>query len=848
MARRTIQSPGVEINEIDLSLRAADKIGTNIFITGFAPQGPSDEIVQVSSLSEFTQIYGTPTNAAERYFYHTVAQSFNSRANILVNRLPYGASLGDGFTNKYFATVYPVIPVNKTAYDTYAGTSYQYLSANFDVQWDGYTSGTTFTSQFSPASANNTMIYFIGKPTFVALTQEQYVAILDDSAFNWSNTPARATEFTIDNNNTTLTGQFSASNFAGAGLIVLNTAKTAINQKLEGYYMAIADNTNLYASTNYDDITRFTVSKNETDDVVQYSSLATIPQSRLNFTLSADYNAEAIASNISQTQESIPTFEINKTSFDDTIVFGLYKLRTSVFSPEVTKLDYVLEEGYTGSIDYYRQINNSSGGAPVSFYVPQIVNNNSVNFAVKINPYISGRFAGASLNDDGTPQRRVRVITDELINNVYTGENPASQYLQIVGLSSSNVQDISDGNSYFQVLSAENPVDMVPYEYGTLYAPGFGQSTALPAAKYSTSKASNNVIGDIPGKLDRVFDRLANVDLFDIDIMPEAGLGTIHATVQHTTNATNLANGYFDDRDSVTGLNGLSATGISLSTAATNLRSSWATVQSKFINFTQNIRKDFIYISDPLRQIFITGDNQKGINVPGQTFPLNILTPLKQLYSIINTNYASAYASYVQVYDSNVGGQVCIPFSGIAAANYARTDANFAPWYAPAGFTRGLINVNDIALYPTQKQRDKIYDQVNINPVAFFPSEGFVIFGQKTLQSQPSAFDRVNVRRLFLYLEKRTRETVKYFVFEPNTLFTRTNVINILTPIFEDAKNNEGLYDYLIVCDERNNTPDVIDANELVIDIYLKPTRAEEFILVNFYATRTGQDFSEIVG
>jgi hypothetical protein len=208
MARRTIQSPGVEINEIDLSLRAADKIGTNIFITGFAPQGPSDEIVQVSSLSEFTQIYGTPTNAAERYFYHTVAQSFNSRANILVNRLPYGASLGDGFTNKYFATVYPVIPVNKTAYDTYAGTSYQYLSANFDVQWDGYTSGTTFTSQFSPASANNTMIYFIGKPTFVALTQEQYVAILDDSAFNWSNTPARATEFTIDNNNTTLTGNF----------------------------------------------------------------------------------------------------------------------------------------------------------------------------------------------------------------------------------------------------------------------------------------------------------------------------------------------------------------------------------------------------------------------------------------------------------------------------------------------------------------------------------------------------------------------------------------------------------------------------------------------------------------
>lgn len=835
MARRTIQSPGVEINEIDLSLRAADKIGTNIFITGFAPQGPSDEIVQVSSLSEFTQIYGTPTNAAERYFYHTVAQSFNSRANILVNRLPYGENQGDGFTNKYFATVYPVVPVNKTVFDKIASgedfTNYTYLSGNIDEVAGGV------TSIFSPASAGNNIIYFVGQPTFVTLTYEQYVAIMDDSGINWSDTPADPGTFTVDNNHSSVVGQLSS--MKGAGIITLNTAKTAINQKLEGYYISIIDNTNLYASTNYDDIVRFQVSKNETDDVVQYSSLATIPQSRLNFTLSADYNAEAIPNNISQTQERITSFEINRNTFDDTLVFGLYKLRSSVFSTEVTKLDYVLEEGYVGSIDYYRQINSSNGGAPVSFYAPQIITNNSVNFAVKINPNISGRFAGASLNDDGTPQRRIRIVTDQLINNVYTGSNADQQYMQIVGLSADNVYDISVGNYIYK---NTGDVTSIPFTLGA--------APALPAAKYSTTKSSNNKIGSIPDKLTRVFDRLGNVDLFDIDIMPEAGLGTIHTTVKYTTNTANdMDNGqYFDDRDSLIGLNELSATGTNLTTNALNLRSAWAEIQNKFINFAENIRKDLIYISDPLRQIFITGDNQKGINIPGQTFPLNVLTPLKQLYSVINTNYGSSYASYAQVYDANMGGQIWIPFSGIAAANYARTDANFAPWYAPAGFTRGLIKVNDIALYPTQKQRDQLYDQVNINPVAFFPSEGFVIFGQKTLQSQPSAFDRVNVRRLFLYLEKRTRETVKYFVFEPNTLFTRTNVINILTPIFEDAKNNEGLYDYLIVCDERNNTPDVIDANELVVDIYLKPTRAAEFILVNFYATRTGQDFSEIVG
>ena len=844
MARRTIQSPGVEINEIDLSLRAADKIGTNIFITGFSPTGPNDEIVQVSSLTEFEQIYGIPTNPAERYFYHTVAQSFNSKANILVNRLPYGENLGDGFSNKYFATVYPVIPINKTVYDT-AGVSGATFATVLSANINFYANN--FTSQFSPASAGNEVIYFVGKPTFVTLSHEQYMGIVDDSALSWSDTPTPAGSFTV-----TSTGSIAeqVSGLNGAGIIILNTAKTAINQKLEGYYLALTDNTNLYTSTDYNDITRVMYTTNESTDVLQWGSLLETPSSRLNFTLSAAYNAEAIPSNISETQEGIPSFEINKNLFDDTFVIGLYKLRTSVFSPEVTKLDYTLEEGYAGSIDYYRQINSTTGGAPVSFYLPQKVTNNSVNLAVKINPNISGRFASGSLNADGTPKRTIRMLTNQLSAATYTGQYTNLQYAQIVGLSSGDVFDIMSGNAYTTVTG---PITANPVA-GNKWAAGhqFGNSALFPAAKYSSTITTNNKIGSIPDKLDRVFDRLANVDLFDIDIIPEGGLGTIYTTIRNTTvtDNNNEHNQYFDDRDSLTGINGLSATGIEITTQASNIRNYWNTIQSKFINFAQNTRKDFIYISDPIRQILITGENTKSINIPGNTFPLSILTPLKQIYSVINTNYAAAYSTYAQVYDKGVDGQVWIPFSGIAAAKYAQTDANFAPWYAPAGFTRGLLSnmVNDVALYPNQKQRDSLYDQVNINPIAFFPSEGFVIFGQKTLQSQPSAFDRINVRRLFLFLEKRTRETVKYFVFEPNTLFTRTNVINVLSPIFEDAKNNQGLYDYLIVCDERNNTPDVIDANELIVDIYLKPVRAAEYILVNFLATRTGQDFSEIIG
>jgi phage tail sheath protein FI len=205
------------------------------------------------------------------------------------------------------------------------------------------------------------------------------------------------------------------------------------------------------------------------------------------------------------------------------------------------------------------------------------------------------------------------------------------------------------------------------------------------------------------------------------------------------------------------------------------------------------------------------------------------------------------YANWVKVFDNNLDDICWVPFSGFAAAAMANTDTNFQPWFATAGFTRGVVTgVTDLGIFPKQKQRDQLY-KINLNPIAFFPGEGFVVYGQKTLQKKPSAFDRINVRRLFLNLETATKNAVKYFVFEPNTLFTRTQVLNTLTPIFDNAKNTQGVYDYLIICDERNNTPDIIDANTLVVDIYLKPTRAAEFILANFYATRSGVSFQEIV-
>ena len=302
---------------------------------------------------------------------------------------------------------------------------------------------------------------------------------------------------------------------------------------------------------------------------------------------------------------------------------------------------------------------------------------------------------------------------------------------------------------------------------------------------------------------------------------------------------------HFDDSVVYGAINALSASDLQ---TLPEVVQNYLAVANEFINFAGNKRKDHIFIADAITNIFVQGQNVKTLDDPTKAFSTNLYWPLRNQFSSIDSSFVCTFANCGRTVDVVTNQQIWVPFSGFAAANFANTDSTFQPWYAPAGFTRGVVTgLNDLAFYPKQKQRDQLY-KIGINPVAFFPAEGFVIFGQKTLQQKPSVFDRINVRRLFLSLENRTRDTVKFFVFEPNTLFTRTNVINTITPIFDNAKNTQGIYDYLIICDERNNTPSIIDQNELVVDIYLKPVRTAEFILVNFYATRTSANFNELVG
>jgi hypothetical protein len=213
-----------------------------------------------------------------------------------------------------------------------------------------------------------------------------------------------------------------------------------------------------------------------------------------------------------------------------------------------------------------------------------------------------------------------------------------------------------------------------------------------------------------------------------------------------------------------------------------------------------------------------------------------------------STSYAVMDSGWKYQFDKFNNVYRWVPLNGDIAGLCVRTDFERDPWFSPAGFNRGQIkNVVKVAWNPNKTMRDELYKN-GINPVVTFNGEGTILYGDKTLLAKPSAFDRINVRRLFIVLEKAIARAAKYSLFEFNDAFTRAQFVALVEPYLRDVQGRRGIYDFRVVCDETNNTPEVIDRNEFIGDIYIKPARSINFIQLNFVAVRTGVAFDEIVG
>jgi hypothetical protein len=258
-------------------------------------------------------------------------------------------------------------------------------------------------------------------------------------------------------------------------------------------------------------------------------------------------------------------------------------------------------------------------------------------------------------------------------------------------------------------------------------------------------------------------------------------------------------------------------------------------VPDKLISIAESRKDCMVFISPPLTSVL----NSSGLEASNVKTYRDTIT--SSSYAVMDCGWKYQYDKYNDIYR-------WLPLNGDIAGLLVRTDVDRDPWFSPAGLNRGQIkNVVKLAWSPTKAERDTLYN-AGINPVVTFPGEGTVLFGDKTLLNRPEAMDRINVRRLFIVLEKTVARASRSSLFEFNDEFTRAQFVNLVEPYLREIQGRRGIYDFRVVCDTTNNTPEVIDRNEFVGDIYVKPARSINFIQLNFVAVRTGVAFNEIVG
>ena len=425
-------------------------------------------------------------------------------------------------------------------------------------------------------------------------------------------------------------------------------------------------------------------------------------------------------------------------------------------------------------------------------------------------------------NDPGNVSAETATVKDEIHvlvldeDGLFTGQkNEVLEKYQGLSLCSDATKDDGSSNYYYDVINQQS-------QY--IFINKLGDTAGLYPAADKTVAAATAITS-----IDDITNVFAN-DLFTGSLASGAD-GTLGAG-DYTADDTGL--GLFADSETVD-VNLLFVEAGQLTDGDQKL------VDNEVISIAQTRKDAVAFISAPV-------DSSNGLQ--HQTSEANKLSKVTTRRNDV-TNYNNSYAfmdsSPLYVYNKYNDNYVYIAASGHMAGLCANTDNVADAWFSPAGYNRGnLRSVTKLAYNPNQASRDTLY-KAQINPIVSFPGQGILLFGDKTGQTKPSAFDRINVRRLFIVLEKAIATASKFQLFELNDEFTRAQFRNLIEPFLRDVKGRRGITDFLVVCDETNNTGQVIDTNRFVADIYIKPARSINFISLNFVATRTGVDFSEVV-
>ena len=693
-----------------------------------------------------------------------------------------------------------------------------------------------------------------------------------------------------------------------SAFIAINTSRTSINENFEGFYIGMTDNmfstpssdyvfnavtgvkvtTDTYLSKNQDkeDGERLGLIDSVDTTVGDFSTLG---QQRLTFKL--DSNNQGSISRVMS--RNITNKDISSTDFDDTMSLGLFKLSKTTDSNDVLKLNYSIREKYNWSFSRTRLKSDANSTKPVSYYVNNIMDGSN-NITIMMNPYISDK---DFLSSDGQFHGKMRVFGDKLVSTLDFYENKyiRRKYIANTNQSVNNTLTTpaklitNNLTSYTEIIKQAG---ISPYVLRTNFASNITETpkdeykcftpmnSIYPFGVYTASTNSQKIIGQVPTKLKRALELVENDEEYpDIDLILEGGLGTIYMNSNgndftgdyasrtlvgtEPENEDDINERVFDETVILTGVEDMRTSRASLSEDAQDVIEDYLAVSNVFLQFADSMqnggRGDTFFISDVPRGVLIKGKDTKVTSLYGveiensaydfgesvvHSFPTSIYYPIKHQFDNVVSTYASVYAQWVKIFDDFSGDKVWIPISGHIAALMASTDAVYGPWYASAGLRRGVISgVLDYALSPTISQRTDLY-KICINSVPKIPNYGVTVWGIRTMSKKDSAFDQNTCRRTFLYMEKKIKQLLRYYIFEPNTSYTRLQIFNDIDPFLEGIKNKGGIYSYTLVTDTTVNTPEIINNGDLVVAIAAAPTRTAENIIVEFTANKYSEEVS----
>lgn len=867
---RTITAPGVEIKEIDKSQYSPSMTGTACYVMGFSNKGEAYIPMEFTSRAAWTSYYGEPTTEAEKYFYNACVEVLNQNGRLYCARLPYDNNSFEKMTKFTYNT--NLVKQLGNVYNDYDFSDVTAVDNTISTVVVIQPSNTPDLIDLAEVDEFRTDEKKVANDTFIIVdkTCGAYNKIEELADKDGNARKGKAREILgivpvvttavnamyaqkliqVENKNAkwyesigycnTLRGE-TAGIFAGDAQNI-NSEYNIFNKDLVRQLNSVYKNYSLQW-TNYVDYHCKIV--NDIYEKINELAKSVGREDDVSTTV-GDWPA-TINEEIDILIEVWSKDELKKTKIADLIAIKIDTTKTIT----IGMLQYSIEElakYWTAELKNMPADGDDTLPNTVSFEANEFFS------TIQYNPDLS--------SFDRTNLKKIGLVVYKAFIDSAEGNKIAFQPVEAyVGSLYKDDKDINTGMSTFLDTIVNTNSDYI-YFFSNCF------NTAAMRQKYLGIAATENIdtfvmqatsttgiLGfyeedvkknisvskSIYDGMNKCFDKVSDINERDIDIVPDAGLANIASFIK----ALKLESAEYDLNMKI-GEDEDSPTAISMWTAKENNEAvkTWKSVEQKFDNFCKNIRKDCMFIADGLRPMVIQG--QKKIvrpSKPTNNIDKDIL-PYVKFMSGLNTNYGAGYMDWFEIADEFTGDFFWCPPSIKAMGVYIYTDSNFQYWDAPAGLNRGMIAATDVAFSPTAKQAGAIYEK-NWNYAINYPTDGIVLEGQKTFQVKPSAFDRVNVRRLFLRLERAAYKVARYFVYEGNTAYTRQRLVDALDPYFKAAKIGGGVYDYKIICDESINTPTVIDNNELKVKIGIKPTKTAEYILIDFIAVSTGGSFEE---